>query len=246
MNEERLLNTKEAAKFLGVSEASIRRWTNAGILACRRIGGRGERRFTKGDLLLLLKEVQRPSVTSPTRQDTLTIEGMDVPLGTHLCNLYSSHEGRTRLAIPFLKTGLESEQTCFLMATVESQSRFLRELEKEDVDVKEALRRQQLILSAGFSRAEQGLAYFEKAFATALRSRPGPIRLVGDMVWGLQKLPAGGQLMDFEMQYSLFAKRFPQVAICQYDVRRFDGIAVLHVLKSHTDVFDHHLGRFLN
>lgn len=246
MNGERLLNTKEAAKFLGVSEASVRRWTDAGILLCRRIGGRRERRFTKGDLLLFLKEGQRPTLTSPMRRDVMMIEGMDISLGSHLCNLYSSDEGRTRLAIPFLKDGLESDQTCFLVATVEGQSGFLRELEKEGIDVKEALKRQQLIVSSGFSGAEQGLAYFEKAFAKALKSRPGHIRVVGDMAWGLKKMPSVKELMDFETRYNLFAKRFPQVTICQYDVRKLNGIALLHVLKCHTDVFDYHLGRFLN
>ena len=33
-----LLNIKEAAALLKVSEASLRRWTNAGRLACLRLG----------------------------------------------------------------------------------------------------------------------------------------------------------------------------------------------------------------
>ena len=40
-----LLNIKEAAAFLKVSEASLRRWTNAGKLACMRLGAKRERRF---------------------------------------------------------------------------------------------------------------------------------------------------------------------------------------------------------
>ena len=38
-----LLNTKEAARFLRVSEASIRRWSDAGLLPARRVGRRRER-----------------------------------------------------------------------------------------------------------------------------------------------------------------------------------------------------------
>jgi hypothetical protein len=33
-----LLDISEAAQFLNVSETSLRRWTNAGALACLRIG----------------------------------------------------------------------------------------------------------------------------------------------------------------------------------------------------------------
>lgn len=246
MNGEVLLNTEDAAKFLKVSEASVRRWTDTGILPCKRIGGRRERRFTRGDLLLFLKEGQRPAVGSTVRGAVMRIEGMEVPLGSHLCNFYSSAEGRLRLAIPFLKDGLESDQTCYLIAAVEDQQQVLRELEEERVNVKEAVKRGQLVVNSGFSGTEEGLAWFEKAFAGALKCRPGGIRVVGDMNWGLKKMPSVRELMDFEMRYSLFAKRFPQVAICQYDVRKFNGIAILHVLKSHTDVFDYHLGRFLN
>jgi len=37
----KFLTTAEAAKFLKVSEASIRRWSNDGKLKCYRIGGKG-------------------------------------------------------------------------------------------------------------------------------------------------------------------------------------------------------------
>ena len=37
-----LLNTEEAARFLRVSEASIRRWSDAGLLPARRVGRRRE------------------------------------------------------------------------------------------------------------------------------------------------------------------------------------------------------------
>lgn len=50
-----LLTTKEAADFLRVSEASIRRWADAGKLKCYYVGDRGERRFTREDLLAYLK-----------------------------------------------------------------------------------------------------------------------------------------------------------------------------------------------
>jgi len=45
-----LLNTKEAAQLLRVSEASIRRWSDSGLLAARRVGRRRERRFERPEL----------------------------------------------------------------------------------------------------------------------------------------------------------------------------------------------------
>ena len=48
---DELLDIEQAARFLNVSETSLRRWTNAGRLACLRVGRRQERRFRRVDLL---------------------------------------------------------------------------------------------------------------------------------------------------------------------------------------------------
>src|SRR5437867_2454997 len=45
-----LLEIREAAEFLRVSETSLHRWTNAGRLPVLPIGGRRERRLRRGDL----------------------------------------------------------------------------------------------------------------------------------------------------------------------------------------------------
>jgi excisionase family DNA binding protein len=52
---EALLDISEAARFLRVSETSLRRWTNAGHLGCLRVGRRRERRFRRADLLAFLE-----------------------------------------------------------------------------------------------------------------------------------------------------------------------------------------------
>src|SRR2546423_6864558 len=54
-HEPELLDIKQAAALLQVSEASLRRWTNAGRLACFRVGGRRERRFRRADLMAFLE-----------------------------------------------------------------------------------------------------------------------------------------------------------------------------------------------
>jgi len=52
---ERLLNIKEAAEFLNVSEMTVRRWTDNGSLRCYRVGGRRARRFKPQDLMAYLE-----------------------------------------------------------------------------------------------------------------------------------------------------------------------------------------------
>jgi len=42
------------------------------------------------------------------------------------------------------------------------------------------------------------------------------------------------------------ASRYPLVTLCQYDAREFDGEMMLHVLKSHPDMFERNMGAYLN
>src|SRR6266576_161538 len=86
-----LLDIREAAAFLRVSETSLRRWTNAGQLPCLRIGGRRERRFRRTDLLTFLGVAARASPSPPHN---------------HFCELYTSDLGRVRGAAAFLSEGL--------------------------------------------------------------------------------------------------------------------------------------------
>src|SRR5260370_35239923 len=57
MDAERKLNTREAARFLRVSEASIRRWSDSGLLPSGRVGRRRERRFAEADLIAFVEHV---------------------------------------------------------------------------------------------------------------------------------------------------------------------------------------------
>src|SRR4030088_3223237 len=105
---QELMNTAEAARFLRVSQASIRRWSDAGLLPGRRVGRRRERRFAESDLLQFLDRAEEPS--------------------GHLATFYSSDAGRMRLTVPFLMDGLRSGQPCFLAASEEILELYTRAL----------------------------------------------------------------------------------------------------------------------
>jgi excisionase family DNA binding protein len=47
---EGLLTLEDAARLLGVSKITLRRWTRSGSLGCVRVGQRGDRRFRREDL----------------------------------------------------------------------------------------------------------------------------------------------------------------------------------------------------
>jgi excisionase family DNA binding protein len=243
-----LLNTREAARFLRVSEASIRRWTDAGLLATQRVGRRRARRFTEDDLRQFMGgggQDARAS-THQEAESAVSLRGVDLAAPCHLSTYFSSDEGRFRLAIPFLAAGLRAGSPCFLMASGDKLRAYAKALEAEGVDMDVAAESGRLVIKSAPGRtAGEAMEFFEAAWGRALQNGPAVIRLVGDMAAVLEAFDSVDDMMTFEESYDLVARRYPVAAICQYDVRSFDGVALLRSLKAHPDVFGLGLGNFL-
>ena len=102
---EELLDIKQAAALLNVTETSLRRWTDAGRLACLRVGAKRERRFRRADLLAFLENQPATAPTTAGIRQVTTIGGLPVESGTHLCAFYRNDAARTKLAVGFLADG---------------------------------------------------------------------------------------------------------------------------------------------
>jgi excisionase family DNA binding protein len=69
-NDRRLVFTSsQAALYLGVSLATIRRWTDAGHIACYRTPG-GQRRFSRAQLDGFISSMEGPTSTQDMSAST--------------------------------------------------------------------------------------------------------------------------------------------------------------------------------
>lgn len=248
-----LLNIKQAAQYLNVSEVSIRRWTDAGKLACLRVGGRRERRFEYQDLVDFLD--RKPGSIPATREAGTTddnqaagilLEGMAINYGDHLCSLYETDMGCIKLSVPFLADGLRSGHKCFLIASRQNQDRIIEHLSDAYPDTEQAVENSRLILSEGLPNSRDLYAYLEQRFLEAARGGNQYIRLLSDMAWALDKGMSVNDLMSFEKHYNhSLAKSFAVVSLCQYDARRFAGTEILQALKNHEDTFKYPMSRLV-
>jgi excisionase family DNA binding protein len=248
MENSSLLNTKEAASFLRVSEASIRRWSDSGLLPARRVGGRRERRFVRRDLAGFLGQptgVLAPPSPAPS---TVNVGGTAVPLRSHLAPIHGTDAGGLRLSVPFLADGLRAGDRCFLAATGSVLERYARSLaDDQSIDFARATTEGRLTIAAwpGASVAE-AIAGWERVFAKALAKGPTVLRIVGEMACERAMFASDAEMLAYEQAYDLMARRYPAVTLCQYDAREFDGEILLHVLKSHPDMFERNMGALLN
>ena len=246
---DKLLNTEEAARFLRVSEASIRRWSDAGRLPSRRIGGRRERRFREIDLLAYLGEAGAASANRavPVRAE-VNVGGMPLPLHIHLATFYKTDAGRLRLTVPFFAEGIRAGQPCFLAAAADVVEAYVEALRAEGVDIDSAVKRGTFVAIAGGpgTSVQGALDFWEQKFWPARASGDAVIRIVGEMSSERMLFSSDEEMMNYEVAFSILANRFPTVTLCQYDVREFDGETIFDAIRVHPDLFGLHLGSFLN
>src|SRR6266852_8935197 len=242
-----MLNTEEAARFLRVSQASIRRWSDAGLLPARRVGRRRERRFAHSDLVQFLGQ-RTGDPQLPKQGLAVNVGGAPIPLRTHLAPIFSTDLGGLRLAVPFLAEGLRSGQPGFLAATGAVLERYVKALNQEqgvDFDAAEREGRMTIVGWPGATVAE-ALANWERLFGKALAGGPTILRVVGEMACERSMFSSDADMLAYEEAYEVMARRYPAVTLCQYDAREFNGEVILRVLKAHPDMFQQHLGGLLN
>ena len=226
--QDDLLDIRQAAALLNVTQTSLRRWTDAGRLACMRVGARRERRFRRADLLAFLEHQPATTAASAVSAPRTLIAGLPVEYGTHLCSFYSSDAARTTLAASFLADGLTEKSATFLFATEPSAKPVVQQLGAGS---------QVTVLSYRSTRAAQ-LEMLENLFVAALARGCQSIRLVGNVSEGkLAQRKSFADVIEYELGYARISCRFPVVTLCQYDARRHTGKEVCNVLKCHPDLF---------
>jgi MEDS: MEthanogen/methylotroph, DcmR Sensory domain len=64
------------------------------------------------------------------------------------------------------------------------------------------------------------------------------VRAVGEMVSEREIFESEQEMLAYEAAFNMTSRRFPCAVICQYDVRKFSGRAVLAALRAHPDALD--------
>jgi excisionase family DNA binding protein len=245
---DKLLNTEEAARFLRVSEASIRRWSDAGLLPVRRIGGRRERRFREADLIQYLGAGLPPGGAQPAAGPAaVNVGGVQLPLHSHLATFYNTDAGRLRVTIPFLADGIRAGQPCFLVAAPDLAATYKEALLEQGLDAEAAMKSGMFVIVDGPGTTVHGaIDFWERSCWSVLAGGQTVIRVAGEMGSERKLFVSDAEMMSYEIAFNMIAKRFPTVTLCQYDVREFDGETIFHAMRAHPDLYSIHLGSFLN
>ena len=245
-----LLDIGEAAKFLNVSEASLRRWTNAGTLPCLRVGRRRERRFRREDLLGFMEN--QPSQSPPkdrfptTPSSTALLDGSTILTpGDHLSGFYGSDLGLATLSVRFVLDGLQEGSMVYVVASARSIKRITGFLKERRPSIQRDIGAGKLLCCEYQKGPRAQIKHFELHLNKAAAAGAQSFRVFGD-TWEMRKKVSAEKFAEYEAIYDQYiARQFPVVTLCAYDVRKFSGVDVLDALKAHRDTFRYPLERAL-
>ena len=244
---DNMLTTREAARYLKASEASVRRWADAGLLPAGRVGVRGARRFKEADLDRFMQPRLRPGLRALLGGNGITVQGTAVRIGSHLASFYGRESTRFHVPLPFLRNGLAAGQPGLLFASRPVLDRYLAALAQGAFDVDAAIASGSLTSIPLLPRTpEKFITNLERVLDQILARQPAPVRFVAEAAAGLKGTGSMKALIVQEQLLTSLAARFPVVILCPYDVRAFDGPGVLDALKLHPDNVDYGFGHFLS
>lgn len=161
--------------------------------------------------------------------------------GDHLCGLFESEEEHRALLSSFMRQGLERYEKMAYIVDDRAPEQVTAYLSEDGIDVNPFLRTGQLsILSSDQSFAREGvfdpehmIAYLQAEAGRAVGNGYRAFRVTAEMSWALKGLPGSNRLIECEAKLNRFFPGSPCLAICQYDMRRFDSSLLLDVLATH-------------
>jgi hypothetical protein len=168
----------------------------------------------------------------------VTLGGVALAPGDHLCVFHRGRADRDRLLIPFLTEGMWAGDAVLYLAA---------EGERENIRERLAHAGDLMLTEPGSGHLRDG-EFAPDALFTMLdgwsRRKLGtgdhPFgRIVGDMSWAAPRLSATliDALLAEEAAVTAWGEDFPQVVLCFYDLDLFGGDLIIPMIKLHPKVW---------
>jgi len=160
----------------------------------------------------------------------------------HLCLLYQSPEEWRAAAVPFISIGLKHGEKCIYVVESSTTAEIRAYLSEEGIDVAAAESSGQLSLlheTEAYTREgtfdpEKMIALLSLEAERAISEGYPALRVTGEMSWVLRGHPGSERLEEYEARLNRdFFPKYPCLAICQYDRRKFDPEIIQGVILTH-------------
>jgi len=189
---------------------------------------------------------------SSTVEQFATIGGLPVRAHDHLCVLYRGEDQRDELMADFLAEGVRAGHRCYCMIAPVNHERIAAAVSACSDRAAESAASEDTgrldFVGPGGSHVQGGefvsdrmLRFWDEwGIATFERDGVAHARIIADMSWARPLVDAPGFVMDlarYETRFAIYARRYPQVTACLYDLDRFDGDVIVPIVRAHPRVW---------
>jgi excisionase family DNA binding protein len=221
---EKLLTIKEAAAFLKVSEMSLRRWTNSGKLKCYRVGGKNERRFTRQELESVLRTSER---LVPLGIGDTAVEDC-----SHIAHFYKDTDECITEGIKYLSCGLSRGESLLILSTDNKLKQILSGLNSLGFPVDKLKNDKRIFSDSGRFHFDEQVEFLTSAIENM--SIDKGFRLLGDMMWAVEKGWSLDEITRLEAKADLFLIGKNNLILCQYDLTYFGADGAMMAFDAHS------------
>ena len=164
-----------------------------------------------------------------------------VPVGTHMCLIFTDEEERKDSLLKFLLSGLKTGErmACFSNKTDEETLReFFMENgvsfdEKKGDNAISLSGTDEVYFQDGVFDPDRMLSTLTDFYDESKRMGFPASRVIGEMSPEIETVPGGDRLLEYESRVSMLLRDHPVTSVCQYDANSFDGATIMEVLKVH-------------
>lgn len=162
--------------------------------------------------------------------------------GMHFAGLYETQEERDEIVMGFLSQGDIDGDLNLYCPTERSKEDFVRkfsELFPQQAGHLQEPNRFQLSSTKDlyYPDGEFCPDAMDRTLNTfwveSQKERKRSIRATAEMVWALEKAPEMTRLMAYESRLNYFIPGKSWISICLYNMNKFDGSAIMQVLRTH-------------
>jgi hypothetical protein len=172
----------------------------------------------------------------------VTVNGLPASSGDHICAFVRGRAERDQLLLPFLREGVLAGDKCICIAHATDHDRIVTSVTAGGADhgVLQMEGYESTYLRSGAFAGEDMLLFWKEwSHRTFDEEGWDFARGAMDMSWAEtigSSQSALDEFLDYEMQATRFARRYPQVALCVYDLEVFGGNVIFPVMKMHPKV----------
>ncbi len=165
----------------------------------------------------------------------------NVPVGTHMCLIFTKEEERVNSLLKFLISGIENKEQVACFTDEISEETIKDYFTTNNISYDEIVtdkrftfaHANEIYLQDGEFKPESMLELLSNYYTNSIKSGFHASRVIGEMTADVERVPGGDRLLEYESKVSILVRDKPVTAFCQYDANKFDGATIMEIIKVH-------------